>query len=88
MALILDFLITSLSFIQFTSLRHFKDTTEHYILREHFFGNNESEEEEKEEETFQLFLVTWLRDISADSTILPSQICKWISTKMIIFGDN
>ena len=74
MALILDVPINSTIFIQFTqTLRYLEDITEHYILRESIFEKNESEEEENEVENFQLinFFITWLRDVSVDSPILP-----------------
>ena len=84
--------MTSLIFIQFTqTLRHFKDITEHYILRENCSGKNESEEEENEEEKFQLLYFSchmFKRHISRFHNPSPSQIYKWLSTKMIILEDK
>ena len=89
---ILDFLKNSPSFIQFTqTLRYFKDITEHYILRENIFEKNKNEEEENEEEKFQLLYIFChmvKRRISRFPNPSPSQICKWISAKMIILGDD
>ena len=89
MAFILDFPIKSPIFIQFTlTLRYLKDTTGHYILRENIFEKNESEEEENEEQFQLLYFFCHMvkRHINRFPNPSPSQICKWISTKMIILG--
>ena len=64
---------------------------EPYILREKFYGKNESEEEENEEETCQLLYFSchmFKRRISRFPNPSPPQICKWLSTKMIILEDK
>ena len=79
-------------FIQFTKfLRHIKELAEHYILGKKLFWKNEEEKEEKEVEDFQLlYYLSYMvkSDIGGFPNPCALQICKWFTTKIIIFEER
>ena len=78
MALILDFPITSLIFIQFTWTLYFTWT---FVWKKWTWRRRKWK--------LLYFSCHMVKgDISRFHNPSPSQICKWISTKMIIFWDN